>query len=45
VRVPGIAYWKGTIKPGRVSVGLFDLIELYATLPADGASRRRAIYY
>ncbi|MCY1271526.1 choline-sulfatase [compost metagenome] len=31
VRVPGIAYWKGTIKEGRVSAGLFDLTDLYAT--------------
>jgi arylsulfatase A-like enzyme len=39
VRVPGIAYWKGTSKPGRVSVGLFDLTDLYATsLALAGAS-------
>jgi len=39
VRVPGIAYWKGTIKPGRVSGGLFDLCDLYATsLGLAGAS-------
>ena len=31
VRVPGIAYWKDTIKPGRVSAGLFDLTDIYAT--------------
>ncbi|MEN9569036.1 MAG: hypothetical protein RL172_267 [Bacteroidota bacterium] len=44
VRVPGIAYWKGMIKP-RSSDGLFDLMDLYNTslnlagaldkLPAD----------
>jgi arylsulfatase len=39
VRVPGIAYWKGTIKPGRVSAGLFELTDLYATsLALAGAS-------
>lgn len=26
-----LANWKGTIKPGRVSAGLFDLMDLYAT--------------
>lgn len=31
VRVPGIAYWKGMIKPGRVSDGLFDLMDLFNT--------------
>ena len=31
VRVPGIAYWKGMISPGRVSDGLFDLMDLYNT--------------
>jgi arylsulfatase len=29
VRVPGIAYWPGTIKAGRVSDGLFDLMDLF----------------
>jgi arylsulfatase len=39
VRVPGIAYWKGIIKPGRVSAGLFDLTDFYATsLALAGAS-------
>jgi hypothetical protein len=33
VRVPGIAYWKGTIKPGRVSHGLFDAKEEHAMMP------------
>ncbi len=41
VRVPGIAYWKGTISPGRVSSGLFDLTDLYATsLTRAGAADR-----
>jgi arylsulfatase len=31
VRVPGVAYWKGMIKPGRVSDGLFDLMDLFNT--------------
>lgn len=31
MRVPGIAYWKGMIKPGRVSDGLFDLSDLFTT--------------
>ncbi|MBR0742081.1 arylsulfatase [Bradyrhizobium liaoningense] len=31
VRVPGIAYWKGVIKPGRESSGLFDLMDLFNT--------------
>jgi arylsulfatase len=31
VRVPGIAYWPGTIAPGRVSDGLFDLCDLFNT--------------
>ncbi|WP_424630459.1 arylsulfatase [Bradyrhizobium sp. SYSU BS000235] len=31
VRVPGIAYWKGVIKPGRESNGLFDLMDLFNT--------------
>ncbi|KLU05077.1 Choline-sulfatase [Rhodopirellula islandica] len=29
VRVPGIAYWKGMIAPGRTSDGLFDLMDLF----------------
>ncbi len=29
VRVPGIAYWKGMIVPGRTSDGLFDLMDLF----------------
>ncbi|KRB58302.1 arylsulfatase [Rhizobium sp. Root708] len=31
VRVPGIAYWRGTIKPGRQSDELFDLMDLFNT--------------
>lgn len=31
VRVPGIAYWRGMIAPGRVSDGLFDLMDLFNT--------------
>ena len=31
VRVPGIAYWPGTIGAGRESDGLFDLMDLFNT--------------
>jgi arylsulfatase len=31
VRVPGIAYWKGMIAPGRQSDELFDLMDLFNT--------------
>lgn len=31
VRVPGIAFWPGTIKAGRVSEGLFDLCDMFNT--------------
>jgi len=31
VRVPGIAYWPGTIEAGRISDGLFDLADLFNT--------------
>ncbi|XUY25614.1 arylsulfatase [Agrobacterium sp. rho-8.1] len=31
VRVPAIAYWPGMIKPGRISDGLFDLMDLFNT--------------
>ncbi len=31
VRVPGIAYWPGIIKAGRISDGLFDLMDLFNT--------------
>ncbi|MCK4417524.1 MAG: sulfatase-like hydrolase/transferase, partial [Candidatus Latescibacteria bacterium] len=30
-RVPGIVYWPGVIKPGRISDGLFDLADLFNT--------------
>ncbi|BBO33550.1 arylsulfatase [Lacipirellula parvula] len=36
VRVPGVAYWPGVIKPGRVSDGLFDLMDLFNTSLALG---------
>ncbi|AXI56520.1 hypothetical protein SuNHUV7_14330 (plasmid) [Pseudoseohaeicola sp. NH-UV-7] len=36
VRVPGIAYWNGMIEPGRVSDGLFDLMDLFDTSLALG---------
>lgn len=39
VRTPLIAYWDGMIAPGRVSDGLFDLTDLFATcLAVAGAS-------
>ncbi len=31
VRVPGIAYWKGMIAPGRESDDVFDLMDLFGT--------------
>ena len=31
VRIPGIAYWKGMIKPGRESDDVFDLMDLFNT--------------
>jgi arylsulfatase len=31
VRVPGIAYWKGMITPGRESDDVFDLMDLFGT--------------
>jgi arylsulfatase len=31
VRVPGIAYWRGVIAPGRESDELFDLMDLFNT--------------
>jgi arylsulfatase len=31
MRVPGIAYWPGTIEAGRISDGLFDLADLFNT--------------
>ncbi len=39
VRVPGIAYWKGMIKPGRESDDVFDLMDLFgASLRLAGVS-------
>ena len=41
VRVPGIAYWRGVIAPGRESDELFDLMDLFNTslaLAGAGAS-------
>ncbi|WP_455269491.1 arylsulfatase [Rhizobium herbae] len=41
VRVPGIAYWKGMITPGRESDDLFDLMDLFNTsLHLAGASNK-----
>ena len=31
VRIPGIAYWKGMIRPGRESDEIFDLMDLFGT--------------
>lgn len=31
MRVPGIAYWRGVITPGRTSDGLFDLSDIFTT--------------
>lgn len=31
IRVPGIAYWKGMISPGRESAEIFDLMDLFNT--------------
>ncbi len=31
IRVPGIAYWKGMIRPGRESDDVFDLMDLFNT--------------
>jgi len=38
VRVPGIAYWKGMIQPGRESAELFDLMDLFNTSVALGGA-------
>ena len=39
--MPGIAYWKGTISPGRESDELFDLMDLFNTsLELAGASNK-----
>lgn len=34
IRIPGIAYWKGMISPGRESDGLFDLMDIFNTAVA-----------
>lgn len=42
VRVPGIAYWKGMIKPGRESDDVFDLMDLFGvSLKLAGVSIAR----
>jgi len=41
VRIPGIAYWPGMIKPGRSSDGLFDQMDLFNTsLTLAGETKR-----
>ncbi len=41
MRVPGVAYWPGTIKGGRVSDGLFDLADLFNTSLAFAGAEDR----
>ena len=42
VRIPGIAYWKGMIKPGRQSDDVFDLMDLFNTaLTLGGVSTEK----
>jgi arylsulfatase A-like enzyme len=44
VRVPGIFWWPGMIKPGRVSDGLFDLTDMFNTsLSVAGIDATQAI--
>ena len=44
VRVPGLVWWPGMIKPGRVSDGLFDLADLFNTsLSLAGVDATKAI--
>lgn len=31
IRIPGVVYWKGMIKPGQVNDGLFDLMDIFNT--------------
>jgi arylsulfatase A-like enzyme len=38
IRVPGIAYWKGKITPGRISDGLFDICDLFTTAISLGGA-------
>lgn len=39
VRVPAIAWWPGMIKAGRVSDGLFDLLDLFNTAVTLGGAQ------
>jgi arylsulfatase len=39
MRVPCIAYWKGMIRPGRVSDGLFDCTDLFTTAASLGGAK------
>ena len=41
VRIPGIAYWPGMIKPGRSSDGLLDQMDMYNTSLAVAGEARR----
>lgn len=44
VRVPGIFWWPGMIKPGRVSDGLFDMTDMFNTsLALGGVNAAKAI--
>ena len=42
VRVPGIAYWKGMITPGRESDDVFDLMDLFNTSATLAGAGRQA---
>lgn len=44
VRVPGIFWWPGMIKPGRVSDGLFDMTDMFNTsLALAGVDAGKAV--
>ncbi len=44
VRVPGIFWWPGMIKPGRVSDGLFDMTDMFNTsLAVAGVDAAKAV--
>ncbi|MFM5915687.1 arylsulfatase [Chakrabartia godavariana] len=44
VRVPGIFWWPGMIKPGRVSDGLFDMTDMFNTsLAVAGVDVAKAV--
>lgn len=44
VRVPGIFWWPGMIKPGRVSDGLFDMTDMFNTsLSVAGVDAAKAV--